>query len=55
MKIIFATDLEGDSEEIIEKRQKFAGYLSAIHSMSHENIEIKRSTGCSYRDHYESQ
>ena len=43
MEIIFATDLEGDSEEITEERQKFAGYLSAIHNMSQESIEIKRS------------
>ena len=43
MEIIFATDLEGDSEEITEERQKFAGYLSAIHNMSKKSIEIKKS------------
>ena len=36
MKIIFATDLEGDPAEIVKQRWKFAGYWSVIQSMSQE-------------------
>ena len=46
MKIVFATDLDGDPANPVEKakeRWKFAGYLSAIHNMSKKIIKIKKS------------
>ena len=36
MKITFASELNGDPEEIGKERQKFAGYPPAVHSMSPE-------------------
>ena len=37
MKITFAFELQGDSEEIGIEIQKFAGYLPAVHSMNPES------------------
>ena len=36
MKITFASELEGNPVEIGRERQKFAGYLPAIHNLSNE-------------------
>ena len=36
MKITFASDLQGDPEEIGKERRKFAGYPPAVHSISLE-------------------
>ena len=47
MKILFATDLEGDPANPAEKakeRWKFAGYLSAIHNMSKKIIESRKAS-----------
>ena len=36
MKIIFATDIQGDLEEIGKLRRDFTGYAPAVHSMTQE-------------------
>ena len=44
MKIMFEAELEGDPAEIAKKRQKLAGYPSAIHSRNkknHQDLENK--------------
>ena len=36
MKITFASELEGNLVEIGKEKQKFAGYLPAIHNLNEE-------------------
>ena len=36
LKITYATNLGGDPAEIAKERQRFAGYLPAVHNMSQE-------------------